>query len=284
MGDVEHPRMAIGPSGQVVCTYQRQSPTPSIAYVSSDSGLRGTFLNPTFSGTDFGSTAGVVANLLTYMWNKGGAQDPDPNTTGTFTPAPIRGVYNEPEIAWDFARNKIYVTYTDFRTSATWPDTDVYVAYAAYNSQGMSWTVANSGAPVNPLNDGATHFMGAIAVDQDSGKVAVGWYDGRCDTANHQALEYYAALSTNGGISFGANWPLTPGPNWPLTPGESNANVLNWGNGAAKDDLLDYTAMAYAGGVLYAVWADNANFPAQNSSGTTDFLDIYMAFGVPPSP
>jgi hypothetical protein len=47
---------------------------------------------------------------------------------------------------------------------------------------------------------------------------------------------------------------------------------------------LDYTGVVFHAGVLYAVWADNANSPVPNYSGDTSFLDIYIAVAIPPFP
>ena len=73
------------------------------------------------------------------------------------------------------------------------------------------------------------------------------------------------------------------GQNFALTPGQSNADLLDW-NSKQRADFVDYTALACVDGILYAVWADNANAPVPNSCNGTSYLDIYMAYGTPPSP
>jgi hypothetical protein len=129
---------------------------------------------------------------------------------------------------------------------------------------------ANGGSAIDSPDASTSQFLAAIAVDQTSGNVAVGWYDCRSDSSN-QKVQYYAAVSRNGGLSFGQNFALTPG--------QSNANLLDSHN---QEDFLDYTALAYVGGVLYAAWADNANTPVSNFSGDTTQLDIYVGLGTPP--
>jgi hypothetical protein len=161
------------------------------------------------------------------------------------------------------------------------PNTDVFVQYADYNSQSMTWHPANNGAPLESQDSGTAQFMAAIAVDQATGNVAVGWYDGRSDPVNNRKVQYYAAVSRDGGSTFGQNIQLTPG--------QSDASLLNWlgpnhPNNPAVYDFLDYTSVAYVGGVLYAAWADNANAPVANYSNGSSYLDIYLAFGIPPCP
>jgi hypothetical protein len=142
----------------------------------------------------------------------------------------------------------------------------------------MTWIAANGGQPIESQDGGTAQFMPAIAVEQGTGNVAVGWYDGRWDTINSRKVQYHAAVSRNGGVSFGQNLALTPS--------QSDASLLDWANldPAYRPDFLDYTALAYVGGVLYAAWADNANSPVANFSNGTSYLDIYMALGIPPSP
>ena len=64
----------------------------------------------------------------------------------------------------------------------------------------------------------------------------------------------------------------------------SDSSLLDWQGpfGNTKRDFLDYTAVAYVGGVVYAAWADNANTPVSNFSGDTSQLDIYVGLGTPP--
>ena len=231
--------------------------------------------------TDTHSISTSLRQAQTPLWN---TVDLDTgHGAGHFYPAPHRGVCNLPEIAWALSRNRIYVAYADLQSSSILPNTDLFLQYADYNSQSMAWQPGNNGEPLETAQDSSTaQFMQAIAVDQASGNVAVAWYDGRNDTLHdtlhNTKVQYYAAVSRNGGISFGQPFQLTPG--------QSDSSLLNWIGqyGSVVEDFLDYTAVAYVGGVLYAAWADNANSPVPNFSNGTSYLDIYVAFGIPPSP
>jgi hypothetical protein len=231
--------------------------------------------------TDTHSISTSLRQAQTPLWN---TVDLDTgHGAGHFYPAPHRGVCNLPEIAWDLSRNRIYVAYADLQSSSILPNTDLFLQYADYNSQSMAWQPGNNGEPLETAQDSSTaQFMQAIAVDQASGNVAVGWYDGRNDTNNvtshNTKVQYYAAVSRDRGISFGQPFQVTSG--------QSDSSLLDW-NGLPSNqigDFLDYTAVAYEGGVLYAAWADNANSPVPNFYNGHSYLDIYVAVGIPPCP
>ncbi len=276
--DNRHPRIAIGPAGQVVCVFQESYGHPwsgSIYYSLNATGLRNGFNDPAVDPTDFAAPA-VLATLQTVLW---GTHSVENHYGYNFDAAPNRGVCNQPEIAWDRARNGLYVAYTDLPSGNSMDNTDVYVAHADYATVADSglWQVSNQGGPVEQGDNGATQFLQAIAVDQGSGNVAVGWYDGRAGVpTDYYVLQYYAAISTDGGATFGQNFPLTSGI--------SDAHILSYPSNPYPDDFDDYTALAYVDGVLYAAWADNADSPVPNYSDGTSYLDIYMGSGTPPSP
>ena len=70
---------------------------------------------------------------------------------------------------------------------------------------------ANWSAPVKVNNNPASHtdhFQPAVSSD-NSGRVAVCFYDRRNDVTNNFLIDRYCARSTNGGVSFGTNTRIT---------------------------------------------------------------------------
>jgi len=110
-----------------------------------------------------------------------------------------------------------------------------------------------------------SQFLPHISLDQSSGNVAVTWYDCRNSPSNKTA-QYFGAISTDGGASFGGNFQISAG-----TSSEASSIA------ALKDaDYGDYTGNAFASGVLIPAWGDNSNSTGDNPNGATDF-DVYTA-------
>jgi len=79
-----------------------------------------------------------------------------------------------------------------------------------------------------------------------SGIVGVTWLDRRNDPAN-VSYQAFAAVSLNGGLSFGTNTPLIP-------------NLSNPNNDGFQGFYMgDYTGNAWVGNTLYASWMDSSN-------------------------
>jgi hypothetical protein len=79
-----------------------------------------------------------------------------------------------------------------------------------------------------------------------TGKVGVSWLDRRNDPKN---IDYqaFAAISTDGGQSFGANWQLTKAFSNP----RNNGSLNNW--------MGDYTGNTWTGDTFIAAWMDSSN-------------------------
>jgi hypothetical protein len=105
--------------------------------------------------------------------------------------------------------------------------------------------------------------METMAMDDETGNVAVSWYDCREDPNNERA-DYWAAVSRDEFQTAPANFPL----NW----SSSNARDLSQG-------YFDYTGLAYYEGWVYPVWQDNSNSTGDNPDGNccNNALDIYVA-------
>ena len=90
----------------------------------------------------------------------------------------------------------LYATYSDF-TSGGATENDVWVTRST--NGGTTWS-----APVKVNDDGLagrTQFHPFLQVDQSNGSVVVAWHDARND-ANNRKVDYYAARSTNCGVSL----------------------------------------------------------------------------------
>jgi hypothetical protein len=243
--------IAIGPSGQVMVTYQKDTGKAAKIYVNIDPDGVGP--------APFGKPILVT-----------GTHVPDFD----YIPAqPNRGIDAEAGLAFDRSggrfNGRVYMVYTD-QTLGT-QNTDIFVRYS--DSDGASWS--------NPIrvNDDTTlnsQLLPRIALDNTTGQVAVGWYDARNDLGtggpgdtNHipnDDVEYYATLIT----------PLASGlkvaPNLQISAGESNAN-----DSSSGIDLGDYTGLDFYNGTVHPEWFDNSNSTGDNPDGTLKDLDVYTA-------
>jgi Neuraminidase (sialidase) len=93
----------------------------------------------------------------------------------------------------------VYVVYSD-RLDVNSDDVNIFLRYSDNN--GASWS-----APIQ-INDDSTltsQFMPRMDVDQSTGDIYVAWYDARLDTASNRAVNIYAAVSSDGGLTFSPN-------------------------------------------------------------------------------
>jgi FG-GAP repeat len=188
-------------------------------------------------------------------------------------PQPDRTVDAEAGLAYDtnptspfFGR--LYLVYTDAPTAAS-VDTNIFVRFSADN--GATWS-----APVRVNDDAGTNsqFMPRIYLDPNTGLIAVSFYDCRNDPTNHDAVQVFAAISTNGGVSFS--------PNVRVSAGSSNEDGSEPpGPGVADLDYGDFSGLSFFGGSLYPFWADNSNSTGDNPDGTLTRMDVYTARVVP---
>jgi hypothetical protein len=157
----------------------------------------------------------------------------------------------------------IYVVYSDFAvpTSTSATDTNIYLVRST--NGGSVWS-----APLKVNNDAgtATQFFPWLDVDQSNGHIAVAWYDTRNDPANRKT-QIFAAESTNGGTSFGAN----------LKVSAASAQFSNTGVDFSDDNSSDnpnfnpnqygdYMQIAYLNGVAHPMWCDTRNFFPANTT------------------
>jgi len=247
--------IAIGPSGQVMVTYQ--SPItgrgPSSIYVNVD---------PDGLGSHGFGPARLVGST-----NVGGFRRiPAQPTAKIDTEAGL--AYDRSGGAFD---GRVYLVYTVAPTTSS-DNTDVRVRFS--DDDGGSWS---SPRKVNTDQTKFSQFLPRIAVDQTSGNVAFAWYDSRKDkgsgsgsgstngTANDDAqLWARAARPTANGLAFSKNFQVSAGT--------FNADRAN-----NAIDLGDYIGLTFRNGVFWPVWADNSNSTRDNPSGRLRALDLYTA-------
>jgi len=245
--------IAIGPTGQVLVTYQ----TPS-----GGEGPATIFTNLDADGLGAGAFAAAVAATTT---NVGGFD---------FIPAqPDRSVDAEAGLAYDRSggpnNGRVYLVYTE-ETPAESGDTDILVRVSTNN--GTTWS-----APVQVNDDAGTNsqFLPRIALDQATGDVGVTFHDARNDTgadgdgANNDA-QFFGSRSTDGGVTFGVNFQISAG-----TSDEDGAEPP--APCCVDIDYGDYTGADFFQGLLRPVWADNSNSTGDNPDGTLNRFDIYTA-------
>jgi len=135
-----------------------------------------------------------------------------------------------PQIGIDPARDRLYVSWSDYRHG----DVDVFVATSA--DQGRTWSPAvrvNS----DSLHNGRDQFFQWLAVDPADGAANLVFYDRRGDSTNRRS-SVVLARSTDGGRSF-VNYAWTDS-----------------GFDARNEFIGDYTGIAALSGRVYGIWAE----------------------------
>ncbi len=244
--------LSVGPQGQVVAAFGPASTTGGIVLCIDPDGL---------GPLGFQAAVTVAATTVPGF---------------DFIPAaPNWGIDSEAHLAWDQSggphNGRLYLSFLD-APSTDLANTMLYVMHS--DDGGVTWS-----APVLVNDDGtnASHFMPGFAVDQTTGAVGATWYDTRGDPTRVTA-RYFGSVSSDGGDTWS--------PNVPIAAGRSNATLAlpppqirntNWG---------DYTGLAFHGGVMVPVWADNSNSTGDNPAGANSTFDLYTALvqvTVPPS-
>ncbi len=243
--------IAIGPNGQVLVCWQE--------------GANGEGPETIFASLDAnGLAAGGFSAPITVTGTNVGGFD-------TIPPQNSRSVDAEANLAWDTSggahNGRLYMSYTNEAPDES-GDTNIFVRFSDNN--GSTWS-----APVRVNDDTGTksQFFPTIAVDPTSGQIAVAFYDCRNDTgsggADHDSqpntdAQLFAAVSSNGGASFGTNIQVSQG--------SSNAAAAN-----NLNEFGDYNEIAFYGGNFYPSWADNSNSTGNNPNGTLKAFDVYTA-------
>ena len=169
-------------------------------------------------------------------------------------------VYPCPHIVIDHSagptQGSIHATWTALGIDAKGNSgADVY--YSRSTDNGTTWSaprIINTDTP-GPVRD---QFYSSIAVNEN-GAVAITWYDRRDDAANTSA-RLYAAVSSDGGASFGNNVPVAT----------QQMDFLKSGTRNNGFSIGEYTQVIMTAGWVIPFWADG-----RKNNGD---LDVYAAF------
>lgn len=187
---------------------------------------------------------------------------------------PHRGLHADAPLAYDRSggphHGRAYMVYIDAPSQKS-DDTNIFVRFTDDN--GATWSEP---LRVNDDSGANSQFIPHIAVDQTTGFIAVSWYDCRNDLGAggpgdrdgipNDDAQFWATVSTNGGLSFE--------PNVQVSAGTSSANAAWTG---LNEDYGDSTGLDFYGGKFYPAWADNSNSTGDNPPGAFHFFDIYTA-------
>jgi hypothetical protein len=155
-------------------------------------------------------------------------------------PITYERVYNYPAIAVDNSdgpySGNLYVP------MYTWTGKYLRVQVIRSTDGGNTWSQP---VPLAPGSDTHDQFFPSLSVSP-TGLVGVSWLDRRNDPAD---IDYqaFAAISTDGGQTFGTNWQLTTAFSNP----KNNGTGDNW--------MGDYTGNTWAGNDFIAAWMDSSN-------------------------
>jgi hypothetical protein len=234
---------AVGPNGELAVAWEQnefgEGPTPLLY----DVDLSGT-------GRGFG-TDQVLTTTNVGGWDYIPAQSD-------------RSIDPEIKLAFDRsggpANGRLYVAYT-IETPDESNNTDIVLQYS--DDLGGSWS-----SPVRVNDDAGTNsqFEPALAVDQDSGNVALTWYDAR-NSSDNSGTQLFGTVSLDHGASFLPNVQIATGMSDQKWKGYS-PNDLDYG---------DNNSVAYVGGRIVAVWSDNSNAAGGNPDGSQSKEDVDVA-------
>jgi hypothetical protein len=140
-------------------------------------------------------------------------------------------------------RGYVYIAYAD---NPTGPDNaDIFLVRST--NYGQTWS-----APVRVNDDNTTtdQWMPSISVDK-SGKIFLCWYDSRVDPGNNLLTNLYGTTSTDGGLTFTPNYPIS---NVPFNP-----NNMAVGQPGGENYIGDYIGISAIGNTSYSAWMDGRN-------------------------
>lgn len=141
-------------------------------------------------------------------------------------------------------RGNVYAVYCG---NPSGPDNcDIYLVRST--DYGQTWSTE---VRVNDDNTTTDQWLPTVSCDKRTGKVYVTWYDSRVDPANNLLTRIYAAVSTNGGVSFE--------PNVNVSDVSFNPDAMAVGQPGGERYIGDYMGNSAIGNTGYHVWMDARN-------------------------
>jgi Ca2+-binding RTX toxin-like protein len=235
--------IAIGPSGQVVVAWQTSQDDFVSCPCEIDVNTDSDGLGPNGFGAPVKATDTNVAKF--------DAIEPQPNRT---VDAEANLQYNLSGVNHP---GRLYLAYTD-ETPDESDNTDIYVRHS--DDDGAHWS---SAVKVNDDGGSTSQFLPYLAVDSTTGNLIVTWYDARNDPVNDEDVQYWGAISEDGGATFT--------PNFQISEGSSFAGSVD----DPSFEFGDYSWVDFTHGLALPVWADNSNSTGNNPDGTGSGLDLY---------
>jgi len=238
-----------------------------------------TFLGGQGAYVSVGPNGNVQGGSVYFASTQGGGIYVNRSTDGgvNFTPQEIAVVINPPGVicagrytvkdcirnnefprmaadnSYTANRGNVYIVYA---ANPTGPDNaDVFLIRST--NYGINWST-----PLR-VNDDATttdQFLPSVSVDNTTGKIFVCWYDSRVDPGSNLQTRLYAAVSTNGGVSFMTNENVSDV--------SFNPNNMAVGQPGGEKYIGDYIGNSAIGNTSYNVWMD----------GRVNTLRSYVAY------
>lgn len=181
--------------------------------------------------------------------------------------SPQRTIFASPYLAYDVSNSphqgRLYCAYAD-ESPAESNDTNIFVRYSDDNG-----TIWSSPVRVNDDTTTRSQFFQNISVDPVTGHVFLSWYDARNDSGSggidtdntpNTDVQYFVAVSIDGGATFSANVQVSKGRS------TQSRDISSF----SGNDFGDYTGIAAYNDVVHFGWADNSNSTADNPDGTFD--------------
>jgi Ca2+-binding RTX toxin-like protein len=237
--------IAVGPGGQVVVVWQTDSgfdTCPCDIYTNTDVDGLG-------SG-GFSDEVHVTATNVAKF--------------DSIPPQPDRTVDAEANLQYNLSGvnhpGRLYLAYTD-ETPDESDNTDIYVRHS--DDDGAHWS---SAVKVNDDGGSTSQFLPYLAVDPTTGNLIVTWYDARNDPVNDEDVQYWGAISEDGGATFTPNFQISEGTSSALT----SLDPFGF-------EFGDYSWVSFTHGLALPVWSDNSDSAGNNPDGSGSGLDIYTA-------
>jgi hypothetical protein len=230
-GSASDVSVAVGPEGQALVAYLVPSVVPNQDAILTS-----------LDANDGSQPAGFRSSHLAAVTNVTGLYYIPAQQSGS------AGITSLPSLAWDLSdgphRGRVYLVYTDVpSTDAIAIDTTIELRYS--DDSGNTWSneVFVGGAP-----ERESAFLPSIAVDQQTGDVAVSWYDAG-PPADSRLTVVKAVVSNDGGQTFPLPTFVTS-----LTSNVFDPQLNDVGLAVQRGE---YAGLAFSRGFLYPTWVDN---------------------------